>query len=321
MSELTLTWRPPADVDIRATLAVHQRGRYDPTQRVTTDGTVWRTCRTPDGPATVRLTATAAVRPTKPVSGQTGNASGRQVVEATAWGPGSQWALDALPDWLGADDRPELFQPHHRVVEQAVRRYPGLRISRSGLIMDALVPAILEQKVTGREAWTSWRRLLAAHGEPAPGPAPTGMRVLPSAERLRMIPSWEWHRAGVGPDRSRTLVRAARAADRLERLATASADEALMRIQAVPGIGPWTAAEVVQRSHGDPDAVSVGDFNLPAAVAYSLAGERTADDARMLELLEPYRGQRYRACLLIAKAGLRPPRRAPRQPIRDYRRM
>src|SRR5690606_35057451 len=178
---------------------------------------------------------------------------------------------------------------------------------------------ILEQKVTGFEAWRSWRHLLAAHGEPAPGPAPDRMRVLPPADRLRMIPSWEWHRAGVGPDRSRTAVRAARVAERLEDLAQLTAAEAMARLQAVPGIGRWTAAEVIQRTHGDPDAVSVGDFNLPAAVAYSLAGERTADDARMLELLAPYRGQRYRACLLIAMWGLRRPRRAPRQPIRDYR--
>lgn len=303
MSELTRTWRPDGPLDVQATLSEHQRGRYDPVQRVDAHGAVWRTCRTPEGPATARIAV---------VDG---------AVTAAAWGPGAQWLLDTLPDWLGAADRPDQFRPAHPALERAVRRHRGLRIGRCGLVMEALVPVVLEQKVTGFEAWRSWQRLLARHGEPAPGPAPDGMRVLPAAERLRRLPSWEWHRAGVGPERSRTIVRAARVADQIERLAQRSSADAMARLQSIPGIGPWTAAEVVQRSHGDPDAVSVGDFNLPSMVAYVLAGERTADDARMLELLEPYRGQRYRACLLLARLGIRPPRRAPRQPIRDYRRM
>jgi 3-methyladenine DNA glycosylase/8-oxoguanine DNA glycosylase len=181
------------------------------------------------------------------------------------------------------------------------------------------VPVILEQKVTGMEARRSWQALMRRHGEPAPGPAPRGMRVLPSPHVLRHLPSWEWHRMGVGPDRSRTIVRAAQVAGSLERLADRLPAEAMAGLQSVPGIGRWTAAEVVQRSHGDPDAVSIGDYNLPGVVAYALAGERTADDARMLELLEPYRGQRHRVCLLLTRAGPRAPRHGPRQPLRDYR--
>lgn len=303
MSELTSSWRPDGPLDMRATLSVHQRGPYDPVQRIDAHGAVWRTCRTTEGPATVRIMSAA------------------DTVTASAWGPGARWMLDALPDWLGAADRPDEFQPEHPVLSRVARRQPGLRIGRCGLVMEVLVPVVLEQKVSGQEAVRSWQSLLARHGELAPGPAPTGMRVVPPPEKLRLIPSWEWHRAGVGPDRSRTIVRAAQVADRLERLAHAPSAEAMARLQSVRGIGPWTAAEVVQRCHGDPDAISVGDFNLPGMVAYALAGERTADDARMLQLLEPVRGQRYRACLLLVKSGVRPPRRAPRQPLRDFRRM
>jgi 3-methyladenine DNA glycosylase/8-oxoguanine DNA glycosylase len=310
MSELTRTWRPVGPFDLHVTMSVHQRGRYDLVQQVDADGAVWRTCRTPDGPATARIAAENGV-----VTAEDG------VVTATAWGRGASWLLDALPGWLGAADRPDEFTPAHPLLERLARRRRGLRIGRCGLVMEALVPAVLEQKVTGQEAWRSWQRLLARYGEPAPGPAPAGMRVIPAPADLRLIPSWEWHRLGVGPERSRTIVRAARLASRLDGLAQLPSADAMARLQSVPGIGPWTAAEVVQRSHGDPDAVSVGDFNLPAMVAYALVGERTADDARMLELLEPYRGQRYRACLLLATSGVRPPRRAPRQPIRDYRRM
>lgn len=296
------TWQPKGAVDVRATLAVHGRGPYDPAHQVTSDGAVWRTCRTPDGPATVRVGA------------RDGD------IEATAWGAGGPWLIDALPDWLGAADDPAAFRPQHRVLEHAVRRHAGLRIGHLGLVMEALVPAILEQKVTTIEASRSWQALMRSHGVPAPGPVPDGMRVIPAPDELRMIPSWEWHRAGVGPERSRTIVCAARVARRLEEAAAMPSAEAAARLQTVPRIGPWTAAEVIQRVHGDPDMVSVGDAGLPGLVAYNLAGERTADDARMLELLEPYRGQRYRACLFLVRFGHAPPRRAPRQPLRDYRR-
>ena len=301
--ELTRRWRPRSPVDIVATLGVHARGRYDATQQVVA-GTVWRTCRTPEGPATVRLAA---------------GADG--VVQATAWGGGATWALDRVPAWLGEHDRPEELRPLHPIVERAANRNAGFRIGRLELIMEALVPAILEQKVTGMEARRSWQALLRRHGEPAPGPAPRGMRVLPAPHVLRRLPSWEWHRLGVGPDRSRTIVRSAALAGSLERLVDKPSAEAMAGLQSVPGIGRWTAAEVAQRSHGDPDAVSVGDYNLPGVVAYALAGERTADDARMLELLEPYRGQRYRVSVLLARAGPRPPRHGPRLPVRDYRAM
>ncbi len=80
----------------------------------------------------------------------------------------------------------------------------------------------------------------------------------------------------------------------------------------MPGIGPWTAAEVGVRALGDADAVSVGDFHLPNLVAYALAGEPRGNDARMLELLEPYRGQRARVMRLLELSGIRPPRYGPR---------
>jgi 3-methyladenine DNA glycosylase/8-oxoguanine DNA glycosylase len=302
LTERARRWRPDSPVNVVATLSVHGRGGYDPAQRFVA-GSVWRTCRTPEGPATLRVT---------PSDGE---------VEATAWGSGAPWLLDRVPAWLGEHDRPDELKPVHAVVEHAAKRNRGLRIGRTGLIFEALVPVILEQKVAGLEAWRSWQALLRRHGEPAPGPAPDGLRVLPAPDVLRRLPSWEWHRLGVGPDRSRTIVRSAQVAASLERLADRPAAEAMAGLWSVPGIGRWTAAEVVQRSHGDPDAVSVGDHNLPAVVAYALAGERTADDARMLELLEPYRGQRHRVCLLLSRSGPRVPRRGPRHALRDYRAM
>lgn len=185
------------------------------------------------------------------------------------------------------------------------------------------MPAILEQKVTGAEAFRAWRTLLRRHGTVAPGPSPDGavpLRVPPPRERWAAIPSWEWHRAGAEPVRMRTVIGASAVA----------VEHRADRLAALPGIGPWTVAEVLGRAHGDPDAVPVGDYHLPALVGEVLIGERV-DDAGMLELLEPYRGQRGRVLRLLAAAAITPLaaapsaprriRRGPRMSARDYRRI
>jgi 3-methyladenine DNA glycosylase/8-oxoguanine DNA glycosylase len=294
------TWTPCEAYDLRRSLSVLRRGPYDPAFRQPADGTAWRVTRNPDGPVTLRI----APGP---------------VITATAWGPGADWALDRLPALLGGEDRPEEFVPRHRLVADVQRRHRGLRLIRTGLVMEALIPSILEQKVTTDEAYRAWRRLLRRFGEPPPGPAgtlPDGMAVLPDRQGWARIPSWEWHRAGVDQKRSGTIMRAVRLASRLEQAAAMDLPEAAARLQAVPGVGPWTAAEVLQRSNGAADAVTVGDLHLPGIVGYALTGLRGADDARMLELLAPYAGQRHRATRLIMLAGLGPSRRAPRrQPV------
>ncbi len=269
---------------------------------MTPDGAVWRTARTPQGTGTLRIA---------------GQASG-DTVEATAWGEGADWLLDTLPLLLGADDDPAGFLPMHPLLRDVAARRSGVRIPRTGLVLEALVPAVLEQKVTGTEAHRSWRELLARFGEPAPGPGPLGMRVVPSPSQWSRIPSWEWHRAGVDGRRSATVVAAARCAGRLEETLRMSPEKAWRRLRAVPGVGAWTAAEVRQRAHGDPDAVSVGDFHLPAIVGWALE-RRRVDDAGMLELLAPYAGHRHRVVRLVELSGLRPPRRGPRFAPADHR--
>ena len=296
-------WLAPFAVDIRRVLFVHRRGYGDPAFATDEAGVIWRACRTPDGPGTIRITAQRA---------------GVTAVQATAWGPGASWLLDTLPGLLGAGDRPEDFVPAHPVLREGVRRHAAVRIGRSGLVFEALVPAVLEQKVVGMEATRAWRLLLRRFGEPAPGPGPAGMRVPPAPVTWASIPSWEWHRAGVEAVRARTIAAAARVAGRIEEAAALTSAEADRRLQAMPGIGPWTSAEVRQRACGDADAVSVGDYHLPSIVGWALAG-RAVDDAEMLELLAPYQGHRHRACVLAGLSGPHPPRRGPRLPVRDHR--
>ena len=299
-------WRAPFPVDVRLTLGAHGRGRADPTFRVDEAGAVWRTSLTPDGPGTLRVTASH-------------EPDGGTNVRARAWGPGAAWLLDTLPDQLGACDDVSGFDPGaHPVLRELSRRHQGLRISRSGRVLEALVPAVLEQKVVGAEAHRAWRTLLARFGTTPPGPAPTGMRVFPPPRTWVRVPSWDWHRAGVEGVRAQTIMSAARVAGSLERILAESAVEADRMLRSIPGIGPWTSAETRQRAAGDPDAVSVGDYNLPKAVGWALAG-RVTDDEGMLELLAPYAGHRHRVTRLVELSGMRPPRRGPRLAARDYR--
>ena len=280
-----------------------RRGAGDPTYHLDEAGRHWRGIRTPEGPATLVVGA-------RPDDG---------AVLAEAWGPGATWALDSVPGLLGADDDPSGFEPRHPVLEEAVRRHGAVRIGRSGLVMESLVPAILEQKVTGQEAFAGFRMLVHRYGEHAPVPGPAGRRlwVQPTPERLRTIPSWEWLRMHVDPARSRTLVRAAAVADALERTAALPHEEADRRLRSLPGIGVWTSAEVRQRAHGDPDAVSFGDYHVAKDIGWALTGT-PFDDAELEEFLEPWRPHRGRVQALVGLAGLHRPRRGARMAPRTH---
>ena len=300
MAPLERVWRPSVPVSVGLTLASLGRGGGDPAQQIGPDGALWRTALTPHGAVTLRLR----------VDGDG--------VHAQAWGPGAEWMLARVPTLLGDDDDVSDFVPVHRVVRETWRRMPNLRLPSLGLVFECLLPAVLEQRVTGKEARASYRWLLRRYGEPAPGPAPAGMRVAPAPSVCKRIPSWEWHRANVDPGRARTVIAAAEVAGRLEESLSMDRSVRLARLRAIPGVGVWTAAEVAQRAWGDPDEVSVGDFHLPALVGWALVG-RPVDDDGMLELLAPYAGHRQRAVRLVEMSGVRKPAFGPRMPVGDIR--
>lgn len=298
---VSTVYAPREQVSLRLTLGPLQTGRTDPTMQRAATGGVWLTFANAAGSATLHLRTV------------------RATVEAVAWGPGAEHAIASVPALLGEGDDDSGFEPdRHPLVAELHHRTPGLRLARAGRLLPFLVPTILGQKVTGIEQKRAWRELVIRHGEPAPGPAPRGMRVAPTAAAWRRIPSWEWHRAGVGPQRSDTVMRAAAVGDSLERAASVDATEAKRRMRTIPGIGIWTAHETVQRSHGDPDSVSVGDFHLCKRVGTALAGKRVEDE-EMLELLEPWRGHRQRVVRLIEAAGLGYERHGARMTIVDNR--
>jgi 3-methyladenine DNA glycosylase/8-oxoguanine DNA glycosylase len=285
-------------------IRAHCRGPGDPTHRRLGPNHWLRAARTPVGPALIRV---AAVGPQ---------------VSARAWGDGADWALDQLPRLLGVDDDPSGFvpRPEHAALVRAHRRYGEIRIGRTERVWEALAPACLEQVVTGKEAFRAFRLLVGEYGELAPGPAgeagsaASGMRVPPPAAVWARIPTWRFLAAGVEQRRSATLVRAAGRAPALERTLEVGSGEADRALRSLPGIGPWTSAEVRQRAHGDADAWSVHDFHVAKDISYALVGE-PLDDAACLEILEPYRGHRYRVQLLLSLSAPHPPRRGPRMSL------
>jgi len=289
----------PAPLELAATLWPLAHGTGDPTIRFAADG-VWRAMRLPDGAATLQL-----------------RQLGPATLRARAWGPGAAAAMAMITELVGGLDDPAALVPQHRVLRETVRRHPGLRLPRTRRLLDALVPAILEQKVTGVEARQAFRSLIYRHGERAPGPARLWLQPAPSV--LAELPYFQLHPLGVERRRADLVREAAQKARRIEGAPTAEEAERVLR--AIPGIGPWTAAEVLRVAWGAPDAVSIGDFHIPNLVAWALAGEARADDARMLELLEPYWGQRGRVQRLLEASGVRIPRFGPRMAPRSFARL
>jgi 3-methyladenine DNA glycosylase/8-oxoguanine DNA glycosylase len=271
-------------------MGVLQHGRHDPTTRVTAS-TAWRTMRTPLGAATGRFTG------------------GGHEVRVDAWGPGAEWLLEQAPDMVGAADDGSSFAPRDWFVSELHRRHPGMRVAKSRTVFPLLVATILGQRVTSIQNARSWASLTRRFSERAPGPA--GLWLPPAPARLASLPYYCFHPSGIERGRAETIRRCAASADAFE--ATVDDPSALrIRLRHISGVGPWTTGLVLAGAAGDPDAVPIGDLHLPSIVSFAFTGDGRADDDRMLELLEPYRGHRGRVVRLLKSAGIAPPRHAPR---------
>jgi len=287
-------------IDLALTLLPLLRGAGDPTMWIV-GAEVWRASRTPDGPAMVRFS---------PADGG---------VDVEAWGSGSDWLLERAPEWCGALDDDSGFEPSDGVVRDLWRHRPGLRIPRTGLVTERLIPVVLEQKVTGHEARRAYRRLTVALAEPAPGPAE--LTLPPDPSRIAALPYHAFHPFGVERRRAEVLRTVCARASWLDAAIDLPVAEAKQRIGMLRGLGPWSVAEVARTALGDADAVSVGDFHVPNIVAWGLAGEPRGTDERMLELLEPFRPHRGRVQLLLEAGGIRPPAFGPRMEVRSIDRL
>lgn len=335
MLHASVTLEPTHRVDLGQTFAPLQRGTTDPLfQAVTTPAgrVFWATAREQGVGLLARFSRTHSpdlLAPLKvelwevpePSRGQ-GGGRAASALEAFA---------SRLPGWVGERDRWSSFlasPPWGQLPERLKRaraEAPGLRLPSVGLLSQNLLLAVSEQRVTGLEAMGGMRALLRQYGTPVPATGhpdqPEGMIVFPPPEAFAAIPDWAYHRAGFDRSRSSAMVNYAHRAASFERFAEANPVGELARaLHAVPGIGPWTIAETLQRYCGHPDAISVGDYHLAHHVTYAFDGTR-GDDARMLQLLAPYAGNRQRVISLIKAAGISEPRRAPRYTPQDIRKL
>jgi 3-methyladenine DNA glycosylase/8-oxoguanine DNA glycosylase len=256
----------------------------------------WAAMRTPAGSATLHIRRSG-----------TG-------VEAVAFGEGAEAALTTVPGLIGLEDHPEDFATDHPLVAELHRRHRGLRLGRTGRVFDALLMAIVAQKVTGKEAGRGYQGLRRRFSEPAPGPA--GLSLPPDPVRLAAAPYYEFHPLGIEKRRADIIRRVAAAATRVESLRAVEAGEARECLESLAGIGRWTSAETVAVSHGDPDGVSVGDYHLKNEVVWHLTGRPRGTDEEMLELLEPFRPHRARVVRLLETLG-HAPAFGPRMPLRS----
>lgn len=249
-------------------------------------GDSWWSTRTPDGTGTLRLTRTAET-----------------TVEAEAWGDGAGWLIEQAPRLLGSDDDLASFEPTGPVAD-AFARAPFL-LSRTDRPWDALVGAILGQKVQVTKAHQSRRQLARRFGDPAPGPR-RGW-ILPSPATVADMGYFELHPLGVERKRAEILIRVARELRRLPHLTERAEPSAVKaRLERIRGVGPWTSNMVTAVTMGDADAVPVGDYHIKNTVAWFLEREPRASDDRMLELLEPYAGHRWRVVRLAKSSGKAP---------------
>ena len=299
MSEARVEFSFDGALDLAATLRPLGVAFHDPTLRASATEAV-RATRTPEGPATLHAALDAP-----------------GVVTARAWGPGAGWLLDRARSWLALDDTASTWGLTPNVNLRGIgRRGAGGRLARTDRVFELLVPIVLEQLVSGAESSRAFSRLVRRYSERAPGPFDDLWLPLGPAQ-IRAIPMAAFPACGALPRQGATLHELARRATRVEEAAAMDADAAERRLMAFPGVGIWTARNAMLRGMGHPDAVPLGDYGLANVVAYNLAGEERADDARMLALLEPYRGQRGRVVRWIESAGAMPPRRGPRAALRE----
>ena len=285
---------------LRRVLAHYRFGSADPTTQLD-HGQFWRATFTPDGPGTVHL------------DWRDGH------LRQSGFGDGADWLLAHVPALTGALDTGHTFTTGHPRILEAQRISPAVTFGASFTLYHDLLPVVLGQRITAGEAIRQWHQLVRLLGEPAPGPHPT-LRLPPSAADLAGRPAWWFHPLGIETKRARALSEVARHSVHLHKWAELTPHDAAFRLRLLPGIGQWTVGSVMATAFGDPDAIAVGDYHLKNAVVHALTGRARGSDEEMLELLEPYAGQRGRAVRLLLALGQRPPKFGPRQRVLPMRR-
>ena len=269
-------------------------GKHDPRARLTTDQYAFSS-NLPSG------TATALIK----VQGE--------ALKVEIWGDGRDELDLALPELLGTNQALIAEEAHQLPKPLLELRAQGLRrTNRAHLpLTETLVPIVLQQLVTWREAAASWRALLHRYGSAAPGPLK--LQTPPSAETLANLSLPEYRGLGIAVKRARTIQKLS---VNLQRHQHKAPEELTKLAMKSPGVGPWTQALFLGLEAGYSDVIPTGDYHLPSTVMWALNGTRSGTDEDMVYALEPYRGYRFDIIRLIMGSNISVPRRNPRMPYR-----
>jgi AraC family transcriptional regulator, regulatory protein of adaptative response / DNA-3-methyladenine glycosylase II len=179
-------------------------------------------------------------------------------------------------------------EPIDAVLGDLAASRPGLRVPGTFDGFELAVRAVVGQQITVRAARTLLGRIATAFGETLDGaPDDACVRTFPEASRIAARAPGEIAHLGVVPARARTIVALARAIAGGEIALDPGGDveSTLRRLEAVPGIGPWTAQYVAMRALGWPDAFPAGDL----VVLRALDETRPARASARSERWRPWR--------------------------------
>ncbi|WP_213957017.1 AlkA N-terminal domain-containing protein [Variovorax sp. dw_954] len=157
----------------------------------------------------------------------------------------------------------------------------GLRVPGTLDGFELAVRAVLGQQITVAAARTMGTRLVAAFGEPIETPVKGLGRLFPTPAAISAASGDALGQLGIVKQRQAALQALARevADGRLALHAGADVPATLAALQALPGIGDWTAQYIAMRALRWPDAFPAGDVALQKALG--VTGAKAAHEASL----------------------------------------
>jgi endonuclease III len=269
-----------APLDVNATFGVHCFGKYDATA-FSNKGHFTKCFSVEGGVCVVRVD-------------QVGRG-----VQVTVEGTGESLVRQALERSLAKNDGHDTFVPKHPLIAKLHMRLSGMRIIEVPWAFDVACQTVLGQRVTAEDAMREFRRIAERYGTKY-----QDLVAFPPASLVATMPTWQLEQLGIDPKRARAMVALAR---EVVRRPGFWASPLLPKVLAsIRGIGPWTIGNIMGFAMGDPDALVLGDLHLPHVVTWALAEEPRGSDERMVELLQPFAGQRLTR--LLTGSNIKVPR-------------
>ena len=203
----------------------------------------------------------------------------------------AQAAVQRCRRMLDLDADPDTVETHFAddpILSTLVRKRPGMRSPGHPDGVELLTRAVLGQQVSVKGARTLAARLVAAIGEPLAVPVEGVTHTFPSAEAIAGCATGDF---AMPAARSRALVNACEqlAVGNIVIDAGSDRDEISRQLEALPGIGPWTASYVALRALGDPDVFLPTDLGVRNALRLHGAESSPRNAARLAESWRPWR--------------------------------